>query len=65
LRTVGRPLLPTRTSASTSRCSNRTSIVGMSIPTLHEPPTKCVCLRKRILDAGVALKPTITSRGAL
>ncbi|BAS73103.1 Os01g0609501, partial [Oryza sativa Japonica Group] len=34
LRTVGRPLLPTRTSASASRCSNRTSIVGMSIPTL-------------------------------
>lgn len=36
MRTVGRPLLPTRTSASASRCSNRTSIVGNSIPTLHQ-----------------------------
>lgn len=35
LRTVGRPLLPTRTSASATRCSNRTSIVGISIPTLR------------------------------
>lgn len=32
---VGRPLLPTRTSASTLRCSNLTSMVGMSIPTLQ------------------------------
>ena len=36
LRTVGMPLLPTRTSASTFRCSKRTSIVGMSIPTLQQ-----------------------------
>jgi len=36
LRTVGRPLLPTRTSASASRFWNRTSIVGMSIPTLQQ-----------------------------
>ena len=39
LRTVGRPLLPTRTSASASRFWNRTSIVGMSIPTLQESNT--------------------------
>ena len=32
----GTPLLPTRTSASTSRCSNRTSIVGMSMPSLRD-----------------------------
>ena len=36
LRTVGRPLLPTRTSAAASRFWNRTSIVGMSIPTLQQ-----------------------------
>ena len=36
LRTLGRPLLPTRTSASASRFWNRTSIVGMSIPTLQQ-----------------------------
>jgi hypothetical protein len=35
LRTVGRALVPTRTSASACRCSNRTSIVGRSSPTLQ------------------------------
>jgi len=38
LRTVGSPLEPTRTSASALRCSNRTSIVGKSIPTLTGDP---------------------------
>lgn len=36
LKNVGRALLPTWTSASTFRCSNRTSIVGSSIPTLSK-----------------------------
>jgi len=35
LRSVGRLLRPTRTSAFASRCWNRTSIVGKSSPTLH------------------------------
>jgi len=33
-KTEGKPLLPTYTSASTFKCSYRTSIVGISIPTL-------------------------------
>jgi hypothetical protein len=35
LRIVGNALLPTQASASTFKCSNRTSIVGKSRPTLH------------------------------
>lgn len=35
LNIVGKALLPTRASASTLKCSNRTSIVGRSRPTLH------------------------------
>lgn len=36
LSSVGRALLPTCTSPSTDKCSNLTSIVGISIPTLKQ-----------------------------
>ena len=36
LKNVGKALLPTYASASTFKCSNRTSIVGRLIPTLRK-----------------------------
>jgi hypothetical protein len=49
---VGRPLVPTRTSASAFKCSNRTSMVGMSMPTLrqHVQINYCVTGRGRDRD---------------